>query len=71
MDRYGHLFPDHMEMLAQGLEATFQKARVSSVCPSAIRKSWNLLNLRRYSLGRTLMSRALSGAFFLVLNLLV
>jgi hypothetical protein len=33
MDRYGHLFPDHMETLAQGLEATFQKARVSSVCP--------------------------------------
>jgi integrase len=33
MDRYGHLFPDDMERLAQALEATFQKARVSSVCP--------------------------------------
>ncbi len=33
MDRYGHIFPDHMETLAQGLEATFQKARVSCVCP--------------------------------------
>lgn len=29
MDRYGHLFPDHMEVLLKGLEETFQKARVS------------------------------------------
>jgi hypothetical protein len=42
IDRYGHLFPDHMEGLLKGLEETFQKARVSSVCPERLSETKQL-----------------------------
>ncbi len=33
LDRYGHLFPENMEHLAQGLEATYQRAVAASPRP--------------------------------------